>query len=393
MQKQLSFFTLLLLISFASVNAVLFTPALPTIASFFTISIDHAQLTITYFLIGYAIGQLIYGPLANRYGRKPALYMGILLQIISSLICMSAGILHLFWILIIGRFMLALGSGVGLKMTYTLVNESYEPKQASQKIAYLTLAFAITPALAVALGGLLNTHFGWMSCFVASLVYGSILFLFVTQLPETQVHLNLDALKIKNLFHDYATQFKNIQLIGGGFLMGSSTSFVYVFAALTPFVAMDLLGMTSIEYGTANLLPAIGLITGSLSSAQLVKRFSLHMVIRIGILIVSLGVTLMLLAVLTKMTPLYSIFLPMILIYFGLSFVIANASTLAMSQVNDKAHGSAVMSFINMGMATIAVLSLGSLHIHINTMILPIVYILITLAMITVYQLAMAESA
>jgi DHA1 family bicyclomycin/chloramphenicol resistance-like MFS transporter len=137
MQTKLPFFTLLLLISFASVNAVLFTPALPNIAQFFGINEDVAQQTMTWFLVGYAFGQLLYGPLANRFGRKPALYMGISLQMYSSLLCVLAGYTHTFWLLAIGRFLLALGSGVGLKMTFTLVNECYEPKIASQKISYL----------------------------------------------------------------------------------------------------------------------------------------------------------------------------------------------------------------------------------------------------------------
>lgn len=111
MPAKLPFITLLLLISFASVNAVLFTPALPGIAYFFGISADTAQQTITWFLIGYALGQLLYGPIANRFGRKPALYAGIGLQIVSSLLCVLAGVLHQYWLLVVARFLLALDQG------------------------------------------------------------------------------------------------------------------------------------------------------------------------------------------------------------------------------------------------------------------------------------------
>lgn len=381
---KLPFFTLLMMISFASVNAVLFTPALPNIANFFAISTDSAQHTITSFLIGYALGQLLYGPIANRYGRKPALYVGVGLQIASSLACILAGIFHAYSLLIIGRFFLAFGSGVGLNMAFTLVNECYEAKIASQKISYLVLAFAITPALAVALGGILNEHFGWMSCFYAGAIYGFILLFLVTRLPETQKNLNYDALKIKYLLHGYKTQFKNSQLIAGGFLMGGSTSFVYVFAALAPFIAINLLGMNSALYGIANILPAIGLISGSLCSAQLVKVLSLEKIIRTGIVVAASGVSLMLLATLMQQSALYSIFMPMTVIYFGLSFIIANASTVAMSYISDKAHASAVMSFINMGIATVVVLSLGLFHI--TLLILPIVFLILCFAMIVVYQ-------
>ena len=389
MQTQLPFFTLLLLISFASVNAVLFTPALPDIAHFFKIGEDTAQQTITWFLVGYALGQLVYGPIANRFGRKPALYAGISLQIISSLMCVMAGTVHEYGLLVIARFMQALGSGVELKMTFTLVNECYEPKIASQKVSYLMLAFAIAPGLGVALGGILNTYYGWTSCFYAGAIYGLTLLFFVTRLPETQKILNLNAFKIKHLLHGYGSQFKNIQLLTGGLLMGSSTSFVYVFAAIAPFVAINIFGMRSVEYGMANILPPIGLILGSLVGARLSKKYSLESIIRAGVLIAGGGAILMFIAMWMHFTILFSLFLPMIIIYFGLCFIVANASTLAMSHVADKAHGSAVMNFINMGLATLAVLSLGLFPM--KALLLPVVYLVLCIMMMGTFKLVSKE--
>ena len=383
-ETKLPFITLLFMISFASVNAVLFTPALPDIVSFFKITDATAQQTITWFLIGYAFGQLIYGPIANRFGRKPALYIGVSLQIISSLLCVFSGYIHEYTILVIGRFLLALGSGVGLKMTFTLVNECYEPKIASQKISYLMLAFAITPGLGVAIGGILNMHYGWMSCFYASAIYGFILLLMLTRLPETQKILNYNALKLSHLLHGYSAQFKNKQLIAGGLIMGGSTCFVYIFAALAPFIAINLFGMSSAEYGIANLLPPIGLILGSLISPRLVNRYSLELLIRTGILIAGTGVILMIVFMLMHMSVIISLFSPIIIIYFGLSFILANASSIAMSHTSDKAHGSAVMNFINMGIATIAVLSLG--FFNTTQFILPIIYVIICIGMLLIYK-------
>lgn len=385
MRIKLPFFTLLLLISFASVNAVLFTPALPSIAHFFGIGEDTAQQTITWFLVGYALGQLVYGPIANRFGRKPALYAGIILQIISSLLCVLAGIIHEYWLLVVARFMLALGSGVGLKMTFTLVNECYEPKIASQKISYLMLAFAITPGLSVALGGILNTYYGWKSCFYAGAVYGFTLLFLVTRLPETLKTLHLNALEMKHLLHGYSSQFKNIQLITGGLLMGSATCFVYVFAAVAPFIAINIFGFTSSEYGLANILPPIGLILGSIVGARLAQKYSLDLIIRRGILIASLGTVVMFVAILLHVPLLFSLFLPMIVIYFGLCFIMANASTIAMSHVHDKAHGSAVMNFINMGLATLVVLSISLFPMQ--ALLLPAIYIGLCIASMGIFKL------
>lgn len=385
----LSFITLLLMISFASVNAVLFTPALPAIANFFSITEGVAQLTITWFLIGYALGQLIYGPIANRFGRKPALYTGIILQIISSLICVLAGIIHLYSVLVIGRFLLALGSGVGLKMTFTLVNETLEPIKASQTLSYLMIAFAITPGLSVMLGGILTSYFDWTSTFYAGAIYGVVLILLVTQLPETKKHLDLDALKINHLLHAYTAQFKNFQLISGGLLMGGATCFVYVFAAIAPFIAMDILAMDPKTYGTANLIPPIGLVLGSLLSAQLVKKYPNKWIINAGIMITLIGSLLMYWLLTLNISAFISLFIPMMICYFGLSLVFANASIIALAHVTDKAHGSAVMNFINMGSVTLVVLGISSLKMQ--SLLLPMINIITCLIMFILLKLAIRK--
>ena len=342
-------------------------------------------------LVGYAIGQLIYGPIANRFGRKPALYTGISLQILSSLLCVLTGTLHIYSLLVVGRFLLALGSGVGLKMTFTLINETYEPAIAGQKLSYLMIAFAIAPGLGVMLGGILNSYFGWTSTFYAGAVYGVILLLLTMRLPETKKILDLDALKFNHLIEGYISQFKNLQLISGGLLMGGATCFVYIFAALAPFIAIDMLHMSSTSYGAANLLPPIGLVLGSLFSAQLAKSYQAKSIIKLGIIIAIVGSITMLIFTLLQLPALIMIFIPMMLCYFGLALVFANTSTIAMSNVNDKAHGSAVMNFTNMGLVTIVVLSLGLLPTSI--LLMPIVYILICVAMLILFSIAMKEES
>lgn len=377
------------MISFASVNAVLFTPALPDIATFFAVTDDVAQYIVSWFLIGYAIGQLLYGPLASRFGRKNALYIGIVTQIIASLGCVLSGLLEVYPLLVLGRFIMALGSGVGLKMTFTLVNECYEPKVASQKISYLMLAFAITPGLGVAIGGMLNAHYGWMSCFVGGAIYGALLLWLITRLPNIESVLDTDALKWPHLKKAYGAQLKNSALLAGGLLMGGATCFVYVFAALAPFIAMNMMNMNSEQYGMANIIPSIGLIVGSLCSAQLIKRYSLGVLIKAGLGICALGSLLMVTTMALSNSAVVSLFLPMVIIYIGISFVLANASTMAMSYVNDKAQGSAVMNFINMGLATIVVLGLGLFSMQ--AMLLPVVYLGLCVMMVPVYYILMKK--
>jgi len=173
-------------------------------------------------------------------------------------------------------------------------------------------------------------------------------------------------------------------------MMGCCASFVYIFAAMTPFIAINLFGMSSAEYGMANILPSIGLTLGSLVGARLVKKHSQLALIHGGILIACVGAALMGIAMLLEVPLLYSLFVTMILIYFGLCFVMANASSFAMSRVHDKAHGSAVMSFVNMGVPTVAVLSIGFLPI--KTLMLPAIYLCLCLIMLGIFKLVYQET-
>src|SRR3990167_1155024 len=100
----ISLLSLLLLAGFASFGAVLPTPALPAIASYFHHTSSQTEAVISIYLVGYALGQLIYGPISNRFGRKKALYAGISMQIASSLLCVFAGTVHAYPLLVFGRF-------------------------------------------------------------------------------------------------------------------------------------------------------------------------------------------------------------------------------------------------------------------------------------------------
>lgn len=382
---KLPYSILLLLISFASVNAVLFTPALPAISQYFNVTSHMGSYTITVFLLGYALGQLVYGPIANRFGRKVGLYWGISLQIVSSLLCILASPLHSFSLLLIGRFFLALGSGVGLKMTFTLVNECYTPVEASKKISYLMLAFAITPGLSVALGGFLVDRFGWESCFIAGAIYGIILLLLVRLLPETAKQLDVHAFSPKHLLAGYSAQFSRKALLMGGLLMGCCTSYIYLFAAIAPYLAINIFGYSSEQYGLANLLPPLGLIIGSLTASSLASRKALKKIIIYGLVVSLVGILCLAWGLGLNLPLVWALFVPIIIVNTGLCFILANASTVALSGTEDKAHGSAVMNFLNMGLATAMVIILG--QVTLTKWLLPAGFMIIWFMMVMFYQI------
>lgn len=371
--KKPSFLLLFLLISFGSITAVAFTPALPAITQFFGISAKTAGLTITVFLIGYALGQLFYGPLANRFGRKTALYLGIGLEIAASMLCVMASPLHAFWLLITARFLMALGASVGLKMSFTLVADAYTQAESRKIIAHLMIAFAITPALGVAIGGFLVEHFAWVAAFYFMAGYGLLLLVLTFKMSETAKSLDLDALKFAKIINNYAATLRGFELPLAAILMGCGTSFVYLFASLAPFIAMEVMRLNPSQYGLWNLLPVAGVIVGSQLAALLSHTLSALKAILLGVVIMMIGSLIMFGAFLSGKIEALFLFMPLLIIYIGLGFVYSNASGMATAVLADKSNASAMMSFINMGVATVSVLSLNWIHSS-SPFILPIVY-------------------
>lgn len=132
-----------------------------------------------------------------------------------------------------------------------------------------------------------------------------------------------------------------------------------MFAALAPFIAMHEMHLNPSEYGLWNLLPPLGIIIGSQLSAHFSKNLRVIHALWLGLIIMSLGVLMLIIAFIYNTLLALWLFLPLTVIYVGLSFVFANASSLAMKNIQDKSTASAMMNFVNMGIATLSVLSIG----------------------------------
>lgn len=382
--KEPPLFILLLLASFASVSAVLFTPALPEIARNLGISSGQAQLSMTAFLIGYALGNLPYGPLSNRYGRKPTIYLGIIIAIVGTVLILIAGAFHAFWLLIFGRFLAALGSCVGLKITFTMIGDIYSQTQATKKISYIMLSFAIAPGLAIGLGGFLTSHFGWEGCFYFLTLYSIVLFGLSFLLPETQKEPDLEALNIAKIKTGFVQKLTNKRLVICALIMGCTTSFVYLFASEAPFIGIERIGLKVDEYGLLNFIPPIGMIIGSFFANQLAGKRENISILLLGILIALVCSIAMLLLFLSGFVTLWTLFVPMPFVYIGLSLIFSNASGLAMSQTKDKSNASAVMNFINMGVSVFSLLLIEALPIH-ETYTLPLFFLFLGVLMLTLW--------
>lgn len=370
---------LFLLVSFASVGAVLFTPALPAIQAFFHVSQGEAESTMTIYLLGYALGQLLYGPLANGWGRKKALYVGLFIALVGALLAAISSLFASFALLIAARFLQALGGAAGIKISFTMIGDTCSQVAAAKKIGKLMIAFAVMPGIATALGGILISYFPWESTFYALALFALFILFLATLLPETAPAIDAKALRLGAIYRAYKAKFTHRRLLHAGLIMGFGSAIVYLFATKAPFLAIQEMGLSPLAFGFWNLLPPIGILAGSILSDRLVTRFSFPALLRLGIGGTAIALLTMLIPFFFHKVDPWTLFLPMMLIYSAESVIFANISAFGLANAHDKSSGSAVLNFLNLSVVVVAIslsASLPPLPIY-----LPLSFLAATVAM------------
>lgn len=313
-------------------------------------------MTITAYLIGYALGQLPYGPLANGIGRKKTLYLGLSLSIIGAILCALSSVASSFSLLVFARFLQALGATVGLKISYTMIADTYEQSEATKIISRFVLAFAIMPGIGVAIGGWLTQLLNWESCFYFLALFGAAMLLLSRRLPETAKSIDRSALSLPAIIEGYRVKLNNKRLILSSMMMGCGTAIIYIFASKAPFIGINIIGLSPDKFGAYNLIPPIGMVLGSFLAAALIGRLQVLNLLFKAI-IASLLTTLTMLIPFAISTPTAaSLFFPMVLIYITQATVYANVSSYGLASAKNKSNASAVLNFINISTSVIAVL-------------------------------------
>ena len=372
--------SLMLLSAFAQIGAILMAPALPEIAEYFGKNVGTTQLVFTSFLLGYAVGQLIYGPIANRFGRKFALYIGITIATLGTLFSILSSPLNSFSVLILGRFLEAVGSSAGLAISFTMINDFYFEEQVRRITGLLMLAFSIVPGIAIAIGGVLVQYMSWHACFYFLLGYGLILLYPAYLLPETMIEKDLNALYLRNTLQNYKEKFLNKKLIGFACLMGFSSACVYVFGAEGPFIGIHKLHVQPALYGILGFTPYIGTFIGSLIVVRLSKIEPLF-VLKIAFLLECVATLIMFFFFIMHHISLYTLLIPMGIFCVGNPIIGATAASLSMQQSKDKANSSSVMNF---SAISIPVLITFILHTT-SGIIMPVIFLIALSFMVCVY--------
>jgi DHA1 family bicyclomycin/chloramphenicol resistance-like MFS transporter len=256
----------------------MYLPGFPAIADDLDTTIDQVQYSLTGYLIGIAVGQLLYGPLLDRFGRTPPLYAGLIIYIIASISCAFSQSIDA---LIAMRFLQAVGGCAGMVAAQTLVRDLFPVNRTAQAFSSLTLVIAVSPMIAPTLGGYITVAFGWESIFymlaTITLLVAACVYLF---LPEGRKADNTISLRPRHVLRNFYEVIKEPQFvmyaIGGGIAM--SAPFAYI--AGSSFVFMQLYGATAQQYGWIFAVVAGGLIGVSQLNHILLNRFSSQQLVK-----------------------------------------------------------------------------------------------------------------
>jgi len=375
--------TLILLVSFSNVAAVAFTPAYPLLAEDFRLSDDQSQSMISFFLLGSVIGRLFYGPLANSIGRKNTLYIGLGIALIGTLISLFA---PTYSTLILGRWIQAIGSAVGMTITYTMIGDCHAGPKATKALSYIMGAFAIIPGIGTSISGYLTPHMGWRGAFAFLLVYLVILFLCCLTLPETGSAKDRESLHPIKILQQYAKGFGNFSLVSHGLLMGLSTAVLYIFSQEAPFVSMRFLNLTPEGYGVYYLVPAFGIAFGCILSGWLAGKVPAKKSMIGGIFFILLGVLFMGGFFSFHWYVGWALFLPQIFVQLGDALLYNNASAEVLSETNNKASAATVVLFISGICAVLGTYLVGA-YVPKVPLAMPAVFLVLIAMMLGVWLL------
>jgi DHA1 family bicyclomycin/chloramphenicol resistance-like MFS transporter len=264
---------LLVLITISGTLAMhMFVPALPDAARTFGASTAAMQMTISVYILGLAVGQLIYGPLSDGLGRRPMLIVGLSLYTVAGL---AAALASGVQTLVAARLFQALGGCAGLALGRAIVRDRAQADEAVRDLALLNLMMMVGPGLAPLLGSGLTVAFGWRSIFLLLAALGGVTLLFTWRLlPETSRPTG--NISVAALVRDYALLLRSPRFMGFALGGGCATTSIYAFIAAAPFILSSQLHRSLHEVGLYLGLLMVGMSLGNALTRHLIRKVSLE---------------------------------------------------------------------------------------------------------------------
>lgn len=325
---------LALLTALGPLSIDMYLPALPLMAEDFGVSTQRVANSLPAYFLGLALGQLVYGPLSDRIGRKTSLYIGLLLYSLASLLCIFA---NDEWSLIAARVLQALGGCVGVVIARAAIRDRLDVQGSAQAFSSMMIVATLAPIMAPTLGAWVLLFFDWHMIFAFLTGMGVVAWMCVhfffkeTLAPERRLNLSFN--QVLNL---YAVIFKDRQFCFAMFAGCLSGGALFTYISGSAAVLMDSYGLSEQSFAYVFGLNAFGIMLFSTINKHLAKRYGILQRLKLGGAIQAFGVTLLLLCGVLSM-PLAWVLLGLFLTVAGIGFTGPNAMALAMSEQGGRA--------------------------------------------------------
>ncbi|MET0868632.1 MAG: multidrug effflux MFS transporter, partial [Pseudorhodoplanes sp.] len=268
------------LTALAPLSTDLYLPTLPDIGRAFGVSPAQVQLTLSAYLVGFAIGQIAYGPISDWYGRKSGLLVALACYCAGSLICTAAPSIE---VLIGARVLQAFGGSGAIVLARAVVRDLYSGARAGRELSLMGLVMAFGPVSAPMIGGILHTLFGWRSSFATLLAFGIVLFVAVARkLPETLGERPEAKLSLGSMLQGYRQILRSREFVIYLAMSAASYTGLVAWLSAAPFVLQTIYGQTPLTFSVMLGLSAVGYMIGALIASRIVLRVGIGRTVGAG---------------------------------------------------------------------------------------------------------------
>lgn len=337
----------------------IYLPSMPAMAGYFQVDFATIQLTLSVYLIAVALGQLVMGPLSDRYGRRPVLLSGIACFVLGSLLCLIASSIET---LLVARVVQAVGGCAGITLSRAIVRDLYPRDQAASMLGYVTMGMAIAPMLAPSLGGVLEAAYGWQAGFAFLLGFGLLILLAAFRgLHETNPRRGSVG-AAGQMLRGYAKLVRSGPFWGYSFATAFASGVFFSFVAGGSYVMIEIMGRSALEFGLYFAAVPGGYILGNFFTGRFSTRAGSDRLMLLGGLACLISVALIAAAFAAGVEHPLALFAPMIGAGVGNGMLMPAGIAGAISARPDAAGAAAGLSgAIQMGVAALVAPLVGAL--------------------------------
>lgn len=320
---------ILFISSFGQVASDLYLPSLPGIAQDLQVNVHWSQFTITLYMFGYSISQLIYGPLSDGLGRRVLILVGMLLGLIGSILCTISPDI---WWLYAGRLLQGLGLGAGMALSRPMLRDLFSKETLAVYNSYLAIVSVVILSVGPILGGYIEYYIGWRFNFLFLSLYAFVLIIvFYLKVPETNPHLHPDHLKPAVILNNTITLISSFVFLR--FTAAVFMTYAGILAWLTaaPIVLQEQAGLSPVEFGWLYVFSGLGFAVGGIINAWLVARLKIERMIFLGFFIQLIAGLFMIVTYWAGYFNVWVIIIPVTIYMVGSALIFPNASAGALS--------------------------------------------------------------